>query len=222
MALGLMIKAIIFDMDGVLYDSQPIHFRSERKTVAHFGGRITDAELTTYLGWNEKAFWEDVIRRCGLKTSVEEIERYERPLVEGMMEREIKRDKKLIGLLTSLRKMGLKLAVASSSNGHLVRLVLRKLGADGHFDTVVAGEDVERSKPEPDIFLAAAKRIGIEPGDCIVVEDAPAGLEAAWRGGMHPVALRGKVNGRLDLTRSEREIAELPELIRILEEMGTI
>jgi len=217
-----MIKGIIFDMDGVLYDSQRIHFRSERMTVAHFGGRITDAELTEYLGWNERAFWEDVIRRCKLKATVAEIERFERPLVEKMMEREIKRDRKLIGLLSRLRRMGLKLAVASSSNGHLVSLVLRKLGISDFFDAVVSGEMVEKSKPEPDIFLAAAKRAGIKPGDCIVVEDAPAGIEAAGRGRMHPVALRGKVNGRLDLSKSEREIKDLGELLGILEDMGTI
>ena len=207
-------------MDGVLFDSQRIHFEAEKRTVANFGGKITDSELKGYLGWNEEAFWEDVIRRCHLKTTVEELEQYERPRLEKMMESALKKDEALGDLLSYLRNRKIRLAVASSADRHLVGMILGKLGITRFFDAVVTGEDVKRSKPAPDIFLEAAKRIRVAPKDCIVVEDAPAGIEAAKRAGMHPIALRGSVNKGLDLTGAEREIADLNGLPGIIGFLG--
>jgi len=210
-----MIKAIIFDMDGVLFDSQPIHFEAEKRTVAHFGGKISDDELKGYLGWNEEAFWKDVIPKYGMDATLEQCRAFERPLLEGLLERALKPDPKLRKILKELRRSGIQLAVASSAPKKWILMTFGGLGVDDLFDCLVSGEDVEKSKPEPDIFLEAAKRIGIAPEDCIVVEDAPAGIEAAKRAGMHPIALRGTVNKGLDLSGAEREITDLSELMEI-------
>jgi beta-phosphoglucomutase len=207
-----MLNAIIFDMDGVLFDSQPLHFAAEIETVEHFNGKITIAELKQYLGWTETAFWNDVVRRYHLKATPEQCEKFKRPLFRDLLDNALSPDHSLQDLLSELRGKGRKLAVASSSKRIVIDKILGSLGVSGYFDAIVSADDVMRSKPAPDIFLAAAKKIKAAPEDCVVVEDAPAGIEAAISAGMYPIAMRNKSNEGLDLSKAKKIITGLYEL----------
>jgi len=208
-----MAKAVIFDMDGVLFDSQPLHFKAEIQTITHFGYPISESELKEYLGWYEDDFWKEVISRYNLKATVHQMKEFEHPLIENLLRESVLPDPDLQEILTSLRAKKLRLAVASSSPRHWVNIVLDGLSIRNLFDEIVSGEDVKNGKPAPDIFLKAANQLGIESSDCIVVEDAPAGIEAANTAGMYSVALRGSVNASLDLSKAKKEIRHLKELL---------
>jgi len=207
---------IIFDMDGVLIDSQPLHFQAEKKTITHFGYPITTEELKYYLGWREEEFWQDVIKRYSLSTTVEEMKKFEHPVMEDLLREHSKPDKSLQNLLSLFKKRGIVLAVASSAPRNFLDIVLAGLGIKKFFDIVICGTDVERGKPEPDIFLIAAKRMKLRPEDCVVVEDAPSGIQAANSAGMFSIALKGHVNSNLDLSKADAIIESLEELPEIL------
>lgn len=207
-----MAKAIIFDMDGVLYDSEPLHFEAEKATLIHFGYRITEQELKEYLGWREDLLWNALIARHNLKATAEEMTAFKKPLFTSLVRKFLGENPELQALLSRLRKKGLKLALASSSYGPLVADVLGRLGVSHLFDAIVSGEKVKRGKPAPDIFLLAASELGVSPADCVVVEDAPSGVEAAIAAGMHPVVLKGSVNKELGFPEAEKIITDLKEL----------
>lgn len=211
-----MLKAVIFDMDGVLIDSQPLHFKAEKETVAHFGGSITEEELKQYLGWRGEDFWNDLIRKYSLPTTLEEIREYNRPVIERHLREAAKPDKGLQGILSGLREGGMKLSVASSSRKSYIGIVLGGLGIGGYFDAVVCGDDVKKGKPEPEIFMLAAERMEVGARDCAVVEDAPSGIRAANSAGMLSIALRGGINAGLDLSEADVGIGSLGELPRII------
>jgi HAD superfamily hydrolase (TIGR01509 family) len=215
-----MAKAVIFDMDGVLFDSQPLHFDAERRTTQAFGHAMTDPELKEYLGWTEDAFWNAVIARFGFKTTAAEMRRMKKPIFEGLIRKSVRKDAELASLIDTLRVRGVKTAVASSSPMEWINIILSGLGVRDKFDAVISGESVARSKPAPDIFLAAAAAIDVSPKDCMVVEDAPAGITAANSAGMYSVALLNRSNDGLDFSNSRRRIRKLPDILDLTDFFG--
>lgn len=211
-----MLKAVIFDMDGVLIDSQPLHFMAEKETAAHFGHPITEGELKQYLGWGEEEFWGELIRKYSFPATLEEMREFDRGIVEEYLREAAKPDEALTGMLSELKGGGMLLSVASSSWKSAIGIVLDGLGVGGYFDAVVCGEEVERGKPEPDIFMLAADKLGVEARNCAVVEDAPSGIRAANAAGMISIALRGSINADLDLSEADEVMESLGELPGII------
>ncbi len=212
-----MAKGIIFDMDGVLFDTQPLHFQAERETITHFGYPITEEELKEYLGWRGEEFWADVIVRYSLDTTVEEMREFNLPIIERLLSENVREDLPLTETLSALKSEGFVLAVASSARKRWVDFMVKRMKIERYFDSVVCGTDVENGKPAPDIFLFAAERIGVEPEKCVVVEDAPSGIQAANSAKMYSIALKGNVNSGLDLSKAKRVISSLQELPEIIE-----
>lgn len=212
-----MKRGVLFDMDGVLFDSQPLHFEAERVTTAAFGHAMTDSELKEYLGWTEDAFWNAVIARFGFKTTAAKMRGMKKPIFERLIRQSLRKDADLGSLLDTLRGQRVKLAVASSSPMEWIDIILSGLGVREKFDAVISGESVKRSKPAPDIFLAAAAAIGVAPKDYMVVEDAPAGIAAAISAGMYSVALLNLSNDCLDLSASKKKIHRISEILEITE-----
>lgn len=210
-------KAIIFDMDGVLINSQPLHFEAEKRAIAHFGYNITYEELKFYLGWNEEAFWKHVKARYMISATIEELKSVERPMLEELLKKELKPNKNLQELLERLKSKGLKLAVASSAPKKWVIMTLEGLGITKFFDAAVSGEEVKKSKPAPDIFLAAARQIGIDPKNCAVIEDAPDGITAANAAGIYSIVIKNKINEGLDFSHAKEEITNLNQILSKLE-----
>jgi beta-phosphoglucomutase len=182
---------VIFDMDGVLVDSYHAHLESwrrmgeavglemgEQQFAATFGR--TTRDIIEYL-WGEEladadvAAWDDQ-KEAAYREILEE----DFPEMDGASE-----------LLRSLHEAGFRLAVGSSGPPENVELVLRKLRGGAHIAATVSGQEVTQGKPHPEVFLKAAAKLGVEPRNCAVVEDAPAGVEAARRAGMAAIALTG-------------------------------
>jgi beta-phosphoglucomutase len=183
-----MPHCVIFDLDGVLVDSYHAHFESWRDAAAEEGVTLTETEFARSFGRTSreiiKATWPvpdiDEAAITAIDTRKEEafrrIIRHDFPLMDGA-----------IDLIVALRAAGFLMAVGSSAPPENIDLALEKLGRH-HFDGVVNGMDVERGKPDPQVFLLAAERAGVEPAACVVIEDARHGVEAAMRAGMASVA----------------------------------
>jgi len=188
-ALGMR-HAVIFDMDGVLVDSYQAHLESWQALAAEHGRSFTEEEFARSFGRTSR----DIIQSLwqGLAVHDADVRRMDERK-EGLFRQRLARHFPAMDgvpdLLVSLHAAGFRLAVGSSGPPENVDLVLDRLGARALFDAVVNGTDIERGKPDPQVFLLAADRLGVPPANCVVVEDAPAGIEAATRAGMRSVAL---------------------------------
>lgn len=203
--------AVIFDVDGVLIDSYQAHFQSWLQMFGEHGASFTEAEFRKTFGRTS----HDIITALyGAHLSDEDIRAWDDrkealyrdiirenfPAIDGATE-----------LLDALHQAGFRLAVGSSGPPENITLTLDCLGRTSLFDAVVTRVDVTRGKPDPQVFQIAGERLGMQPEQCVVVEDAPAGIEAANRAGMASVALTGTAT-RAELSHAKLIVDSLREL----------
>jgi HAD superfamily hydrolase (TIGR01509 family) len=202
--------AVIFDMDGVLVDGEPLHFEAVNELLGEEGLSISLDAYKPYMG--TKTGWADMMRDYGLSRPQEE---YSARYREIILRRYRERSAPLPGateLVRALHAGGQRLAVASSSIEPWVEACLGRIGLRRHFELLVTGSDVERGKPAPDIYLMAADRLGVDPSACLAFEDAPAGIESARRAGMTVWAVRTEYTRGLVLPGPHREFESLREV----------
>ncbi|HSR44687.1 MAG TPA: HAD family phosphatase [Acidimicrobiia bacterium] len=186
-----MSRPIIFDCDGVLVDSEELAWSAWREALAPHGIEILDEEVAFLSGRTE----QDAFRHFSGRGDLPPYEEFWPLLadrVRTLFEQYLEAFEDAADTLEVLHAQGRSIAVASSSPRERLDLSLRSTGLDRFFDVVVAGDEVVNGKPAPDIYLAAAAGLGVEPGECVAVEDAPAGISAGKAAGMRVVAvLRG-------------------------------
>lgn len=181
-----MICALIWDCDGVLVDSEKHSCSAWLPVLARRGIRADLADIEVFIGRADAAVLAHYRRLTGrpLDGSIldERQEEYYR-LARGGLQT----FPGLPGLLADLRSRGLPMAVASSGRLEKIRFSLEQTGLDRHFQILCSATEVERGKPAPDLFLLAARRLGVAPADCAVIEDSVPGLQAAASAGMVPL-----------------------------------
>lgn len=189
-----MTKAIIFDMDGVLVDSEPFHIQIEKQLFLLNQILVTDEEHHQFMGVATDVMWKKLAERHSLNLSVEELTEQNR--VESIRffreVDEIPVMPGLVDLLESLRKKDYPMAVASSSFPEIIHLILERTGLRKYFEVTVSSQEAGKSKPDPDVFLLAAEKLGIYPSDCLVIEDSKNGIKAAHAAGMRCIAYQGQ------------------------------
>jgi len=204
-------KAVLFDLDGVLVDSSRYHQIALERLGAELGVVVTESFHRATFGTRTR---ETLLRLLPSPPSEEELDR----LVERKeaLFREAARGhltplKGAVELVRALRSHGYRLAIGSSTVRANIVLTLEELGILEAFDALVAGEDVSLGKPEPEVFLKAAEKVGVLPSRCVVVEDAPQGIVAARRGGMRVVAVATS-HPLSSLADADRVVTTLAEL----------
>lgn len=187
-----MIKAVIFDLDGVIVDTAHYHYVAWQKLAKELGITFTEKENEKLKGVSRMRSLEIILELGGISLSDEKKEELATKknswfvdYIEAIKPEEIFKGVKQ--MLNSLRENGYKVALASSSKN--AETVLRLLEIKGFFDAVVDGTMIIKSKPDPEIFLLAASKVGVYPNECIVFEDAEAGVEAAIAAGMKCVGV---------------------------------
>ena len=198
-----MIRAVIFDLDGVIVESEDAHIQAEKQTLRKYRVNISTEELHKFTGTTAKAFFTEIIGKNKLNTTFEEINNQKEEILLKLLGQDAEPTHGVLNLIQKLRQKGIKLAIASSSTRRLVDYVLKKMNITRLFDCVVVAEDVEFSKPDPEIFLKAAKKLAISPSHCLVIEDAKLGVEAAKRAGMKCIGFRNPHSGNQDLSKAD-------------------
>lgn len=202
---------VIFDMDGVLADTGSIHYQSWVKMATEIGVEFTRELFEDTFGQQSPT-----ITRKLVGPEVDEILVEEWADLKEKFYREMVREKLVplpgvIRIIKELKSKGFKLAVGSSGPPENVELLLSQLKIKSFFDVIITADDVKKGKPEPDVFLHAAKILNINPQNCIVVEDAPVGLKAAKRAGMISIALTTTHN-KAELDGANIIIKDLTEI----------
>ncbi len=215
-AIAVAIRAVIFDLDGVIVSTDALHYKAW-KTIADNEGIPFDELINNRLrGVSRMESLEIVLEKAtraygeAEKRALAETKnaRYVE-LLKGLSPDDVPVDVTMV--LRALTAKGIKIAVGSSSRN--TPLILKQIGLEGSFDAVADGNDIERSKPSPDVFLVASSRLGVRPDECVVVEDAEAGIRAAKEAGMLAAAIGHAVSSSEADFRLER-IGDLLELLR--------
>lgn len=219
MAAG-MTGAVLWDLDGTLVDSEECHWRAWQETMATQGVTITREQFLATFGQRNDSI---VPQLLGLEASAERVEQIGEAKEECY--RRLVRAGGLAlapgaaGWLKRLQADGWLQAIASSGPRRNVEVVLEALAFSGYFQAIVSAEDVLKGKPDPEVFLLAASRLGVPPSRCIVVEDAAAGIQAARRAGMRSIGLsRGGTGLAADLVVPSLTALPTDAFSRLLEE----
>ncbi|MGE3074378.1 MAG: HAD family hydrolase [Dehalococcoidia bacterium] len=202
--------AVIFDMDGVLVDGEPLHFETVNELLGREGKSISLELYKPYMG--TKTGWQDMITDFKLQHPRDYYSPIYRELVLARYRERAEALPGALSLVTALRMDKLPLAVASSSIRPWVEACLGKIGLGNAFDALVTGSEVTNGKPDPEIYSLAAEKLGIDPKRCLAFEDAPAGIESAKRAGMTVWAVRTEYTQGLALPDPDREFESLADV----------
>ena len=183
-------RAVIFDLDGVLWDGEPLYHEAFNVVLAPLGHHVSEDDYRKVIGQSVEACWEWMCERFKLsKPSASFLPAYNRAVLQ-LLERPAEPLPGVRSLISELKRLGVPIAVASASLRAWVDATLRGLGLEDAFDTTVSASEVAAAKPAPDLYLAAAARLGVAPECCLAVEDTLAGVRSAKAAGMFAVQLR--------------------------------
>ena len=215
---GKPVKALIFDMDGVLVNTEPHHIFLEKKLFAGLKLNITEEEHNTYMGKANDVMWRELKQKYNLPYEVQELaERNKKEIIKFFSElKDIELMPGIINILEKLYQKRIPMAVASSSVAETIEIILTRTGLHKYFLYRVNSGLVKRSKPAPDIFLYTADLLSVRPEQCMVIEDSENGIKAAKAAGMFCVAYMGKSSGSQDQSLADECIHDFSQLEAII------
>ncbi|CUU47231.1 HAD family hydrolase [Clostridium beijerinckii] len=197
-------KAFIFDMDGVIIDSEPIHFEVDMQTIRELGCNISEKELEKYVGSTNEYMYTDIKEKYNIKKSLQEIIDYKVELTKmKIIESHLEPIDGIKELLIELKNRNIPAAIASSSPKDLIDIVVSKFKLQEYFKYIISGEEVERGKPSPDIYIETSKKLGISPKKCVVIEDSRNGVFAAKDAKMNCIGFKNINSGNQDLSKAD-------------------
>ena len=209
-----MIQTVIFDMDGVIIDSEPVYFKIDKEMFEELNIAVSFEEHSTYVGTSSQNMWDAIIKKHGIPGDPGELMRKEYNLymdylvnandlqpIDGVME-----------LINGLHENNFKLILASSSRMEIIDIILKKFKLSDLFIAKVSGSELAHSKPHPEIFLRSAQLAGSEPKECIVIEDSKNGVAAAKAAGMKCIGFLNPSSGDQNLGDADLVIRSFKEL----------
>lgn len=202
------IRAVIFDLDGVIWDGEPLYHEAFNVVLAPLGHYLSEEDYEQIIGQSVEAAWDWVRRRFRLDEPPARYYREYNDAVLKLLERPVDPLPGVRELLAELRRRGVPIGLASASLRQWVEATLRGLRLREAFDATVSASEVERSKPAPDLYLEAARRLGVAAADCLALEDTRAGIVSAKAAGMFAVQVRA----------SSRALPPLPEADMVIED----
>ncbi len=184
-------KAVIWDMDGVIADTALYHLKAWQEVFRGKGVNFTEEDFRHTFGQRNDNIIKSTLGEEIAQHEIDAIANEKEESFRHRIKQKIKPSPGVMELMTSLKERGFQMALASSAPIENIQLVIKTLGINDCFQTIICDRDVIEGKPSPQVFLLAAERLGVEPRDCIVIEDAIAGVTAAKRAGMYCLAVTG-------------------------------
>jgi HAD superfamily hydrolase (TIGR01509 family) len=210
-----LIKAVIFDFDGLLVDSEPIYVKANKKFLSERG--ITDFSIINRIfGMRAEETFELMKKEFNLDGSIEELMNIRnRYIIDDFKNGELKLMPYMIETLEELNKT-YPLAIGSSSKKVLIDTAMEIYQFSHYFKDLVCGDDAKKGKPDPEIYLKNAVNLKIDPSKCVVLEDSPNGILAGKRAGMKTIAIPNEQTKDLDFSHADFVLSNLKEAISII------
>lgn len=209
-----MLRAVIFDMDGLMIDTEHLHHESFKTVLEQYG--ITPAPnkmgVIHISGISAEANWEHFKKQYGFSADTRELTNAKNNAHLKLLKNKVEAMPGLLGLLKNLKANGFKMGIASSSIHEHIDLVVSRLGIADFFDAITSGEEVSNGKPAPDIFLKAAAKLGMDPAECTVLEDAMNGMRAGKAAGMYVIVVPNQFTQDEDFSEADLRVSSLEEV----------
>ncbi|MEE8442773.1 MAG: HAD family phosphatase [Dehalococcoidia bacterium] len=205
-------RAVIFDLDGVLVDSEPLSRKGLNQALTGGGASpITEEEFRRLIGTTAEETWNIIKEMRTLSHPLDYyLKLYDR-VFPRILEEELVLQPGAMRVIDEVRARGLPLGLATSSRRRNVDVKLRLVGLNGTFDVIITGDEVQRPKPAPDIYLGVAQHLNVSPGECLAIEDSPRGVAAAVAAGMNTVGVRTPATAGMDISQANVIIDSLEE-----------
>ena len=205
------LEAVLFDMDGVIIDSEPLWSKAEQQLLARRNLRYSPQLKTVMMGLDSSEAVGFLIKHYDLKESVGDVVEERNQLIAGLFRELLRPMPHALQLVRSVHAAEIKTGLASSSPKELVDLALGRLNITGLFDLILSGDQVARGKPAPDIYLTAARKLGVSHESCLVIEDAPHGVAAAKAAGMCCLAISTSAS-EPELAAADRVVGDFDQV----------
>lgn len=219
-----MIQAVIFDMDGVLIDSEPLYLGWFRKFLEAYEIDVPDEEFHHLAGCSAKMeeqllekWWNTSKKESKTEKEVSDLfdEFYEEYIEKHPYSYAEIKDKDIDFVLKNLKDNGYQVAIASSSSMKVIRQVMNEIDIESYVDVIVSGEMFKESKPNPEIYCFTLKKLGLEAAECIAIEDSTYGIQAAKRAGIMTLAKKDE-RFHYDQSLADEVIEDLSQIIKFL------
>lgn len=207
--LPVKIAAVIFDMDGVVTDSEPLFAEAIDAVLCDYGLTMSQQDHLEIMGSSIDYTWNYLLAKHSLDGSLEQWKARYDIAVSSILGQKATSSDGLYQLLDELERREIPIALATSSQLNWVKAVLNRLDLENRFLAIATADMVNQAKPAPDLYLLAAMKLNIPPGLCLAIEDSPRGLSAAKAAGMKTVAVHTKSTANLDVSEADYTIDSL-------------
>ena len=205
------VKAVIWDMDGVIADTGSYHLKGWQIVLQKTGKHYTEEEYRRNTGRRSDSILRDILGEKATQEEIAKITQEKEEIFKQLISQNIRSYPGVIKLITSLKEHGFKMAIASSAPMGSIQLITRSLKIHNYFDIILSGWDLTKSKPDPEIFLQAVEKLGVKAENAIVIEDAIAGVTASKRAGIRCIAVTN-TNPKEALREADLVIGSLEEI----------
>lgn len=197
------VGALIFDMDGVLIDSEPLHLLAYQMLLSEFGFSYSEEDNREYLGRKDIDCAKDLVVNMSLPITHDQLVERKEAILHQLFRDRLTLRPGVLGTLAAAENIKVPVALASSATLPTIKLVVEVTGIARHFRYLCSGDEVPHGKPAPDVFLLAAERLGVHPSECLVIEDTFNGVCAAKAAGMKCIAIPCLATSHQDLSHAD-------------------
>ena len=216
------IKGIIFDVDGTMVRSERLHVAAWEQSVREFGSVLPESIRSTMAGRKPAAIAAEIAGTLSLSISSEALLQRKTELFMQSIETGLEEMPGLTDVVKQLHEKGYRLGIGTSTSADYISLVLQRLGLKDMFDVIVTGDQVTKGKPDPETYQKVVEQLGLQPSECVVIEDATNGILAAKSAGCHCIAIEDtdQKSVQQDLSLADARIASFTELEQTLRRLS--
>jgi beta-phosphoglucomutase-like phosphatase (HAD superfamily) len=210
-----MVKAVIFDLDDLMVDHYKLHAKAADKVLKRYGYRYDQLPLKKrrgYIGMRVREVVRDFVDYFKLTVSPQDLYKERMKIFLGLVKEKVIPRPGIFKAVSLFEKMKLRLAVASSGPREYIDVCLRGLRVKDKFEVIVSGDDVKKGKPNSETYRKAIKKLGLKPEECLVLEDAEAGVAAAKKAGAWCVGVMNANTEKQDLSKADLVVESLEEI----------